>query len=129
MDVGSLVASDEDEGSSMRWSDAETMKLLEWLLGTENTDWYEAFVKSPSHYFKKVCYLTYLHTHELLMFGIQASDELFGGHHPPSAIKGQWDHLLKIYKYILAFEGYTGNGGGDGDEDEEEDTDMDTTNI
>ena len=49
VDVGSLVASDEDEGSSMRWSDTETMKLLEWLLGAEHTDWYEAFVKSPSH--------------------------------------------------------------------------------
>ncbi|KAF8487689.1 hypothetical protein JB92DRAFT_2836563 [Gautieria morchelliformis] len=28
------------------------------------------------------------------------------------------ERLLKTYKYILAFDGYTGNGGGDGDDDD-----------
>ncbi|KAF8579605.1 hypothetical protein K439DRAFT_1620437 [Ramaria rubella] len=44
----------DDEGVGAHWSDDETLKLLEWLLGADNTEWYENFMVSPMHYFKKV---------------------------------------------------------------------------
>jgi len=34
-----------------------------------------------------------------------------------SSIRSKWDQLLKTFKYILTFEGYTGNGGGNRDSD------------
>ncbi|KAF8511211.1 hypothetical protein JB92DRAFT_3118325 [Gautieria morchelliformis] len=63
-------------------------------------DRYKCFSKLPTHYFKK------------------ASKEVFFGLRAPSAIKGRWERLLKTYKYILAFDGYTENGGADGDDDD-----------
>jgi len=34
-----------------------------------------------------------------------------------NAIQSKWDRLVKTFKYILTFEGYTGNGGGNRDSD------------
>jgi hypothetical protein len=49
-----IGSSDEDEGSAGLWTDEETLKLLEWLLGPDNTARYEDFMKSPTHCMKKV---------------------------------------------------------------------------
>jgi len=45
-----------------------------------------------------------------------------GGLRAVNAIQSKWGRLLKNFKYILTFEGYTGNGGGDGDSDGDADS-------
>ena len=37
------------------------------------------------------------------------------------AIKGQYTRSLKMFNWIIVFEGFTGNGGGDGDADSDDD--------
>lgn len=46
----------------------------------------------------------------------QAANSLFEQKYNTSAVKGQYERSLKVYKFIVAFEDFTG-GAGDGDED------------
>ena len=45
----------------------------------------------------------------------------FGNKYTQGAIKGQYTRSLKMFNWIIAFEGFTGNGGGDGDADSDDD--------
>ena len=53
--MGTINSSDDEQGSAGRWTDRDTLTILQWFLGSDNVGRYKAFMKSPTHYFKKDC--------------------------------------------------------------------------
>ncbi|KAI6012866.1 hypothetical protein PISMIDRAFT_13922 [Pisolithus microcarpus 441] len=45
----------------------------------------------------------------------KVSAQIFGGQQTVESVRGRYEHMRKLFTYILNYESITGNGGGDPD--------------
>ncbi|KAJ7201483.1 hypothetical protein C8J57DRAFT_1625522 [Mycena rebaudengoi] len=96
---------DESEGGGERkryWTDIEKELFFDFLLGqsAESERRFEQNKKDPGHVYQR------------------ASEIAFKGKRSAKSIRGLWTRSLEIFTWMVAFEGFTGNGGGDPDSDD-----------
>ncbi|KAJ7237815.1 hypothetical protein C8J57DRAFT_1529065 [Mycena rebaudengoi] len=93
---------DENLESSKRWTNENKTRVFNFILGQtdEGDRRFEQHKKSPAHVY------------------IRASEILFAGKRSADSIKSLYTRSLNTFTWIIAFEGFTGNGGGDPDSDD-----------
>ncbi|KAJ7743694.1 hypothetical protein DFH07DRAFT_979441 [Mycena maculata] len=93
---------EEDESGHRRWADGDENKFYNFILGldVEGECHFTQHQKNPNHVYKR------------------ASELLFDGKCSPKLIKGLWTRSMDTFTWMVAFEGFTGNGGGDPDSDD-----------
>ncbi|KAJ6536517.1 hypothetical protein DFH09DRAFT_1091274 [Mycena vulgaris] len=92
----------DEGGSKPRWSDVEKTQFFSFLL---------VFDKISDHRFEQ-------HQRNPNYIYRRASELLFAGKRSLKSIKGLYTRSIEMFTWMVAFEGFTGNGGGDPDSDD-----------